>query len=366
MGMSSSPILLDATSRVLRRMLAAKSPLFDVERNPLLQVVFRKTFYDQFCAGETHREIQQTIKELHQIGYHGIILECALEVVDSDVQAADKALDELASIAFWREGLLKTIDMANPGDFIGLKWSGMGAAALERLKRRQPPSSPMTNAMRAVCDAAVIKGVKLLPAAEPQYAQAEVDRWTTDLAVQYNKKTAVIYHTYQCYLKSTSTTLSNHLAKAASEGFTLGIKLVRGAYLETEQRDLLWDTKTQTDEAYDAITINLLRKEYGQGLEGLTDAFPSINLVLATHNLASVSLARKIRDGQPKETRDSLPLAYAQLQGMADEVSVELLQTHVQGEANQHHPEIPQVFKCTTWGTTKECLVRRPVTSRPL
>ncbi len=42
---------------------------------------------------------------------------------------------------------------------------------------------------------------------------------------------AIIYGTYQAYLKSTPATVSAHLRAAQEENFALGVKLVRGAYL---------------------------------------------------------------------------------------------------------------------------------------
>jgi hypothetical protein len=175
MGMSSSPIVLNAATRVLRGMVQAKSSIFDVDRNPLLRYIFRKTFYDQFCAGETSWEIQKTMKQLHDVGFNGIILEYALEVVEDANNLNQDVKDELKTINEWKQGLLRTVNMADNGDFVGLKWSGMGMSALTLLKQGQPPSPAMSEAMKAVCDAAATKGVKLLPAAEPQYAQAEVD-----------------------------------------------------------------------------------------------------------------------------------------------------------------------------------------------
>lgn len=76
----------------------------------------------------------------------------------------------------------------------------MGDSALGQLKRGLSPSNAMWEAMTAICDAAAAKGVILLPAAEQQYAQAQVDRWTLDLAAKYNRLKpghAVIYNTYQ-------------------------------------------------------------------------------------------------------------------------------------------------------------------------
>lgn len=106
----------------------------------------------------------------------------------------------------------------------------MGSQALYALQQNQAPSRSMKKAMEDVCDAAAASNVALLPAAEPQNANKAVDTWTLDLARKCNVcGRFTVYNTYQCYLKSTSSTLASHLRCACEQGFTLGIKLVRGA-----------------------------------------------------------------------------------------------------------------------------------------
>lgn len=98
------------------RMLKSKSALTSVERNPLLRFLLRETFYKQFCAGATRTEVQQCMKQLQDTGYHGVILEYALEVLEDA-----KSADEVKDVEVWSKGLLETVDMANPGDYVGLK-----------------------------------------------------------------------------------------------------------------------------------------------------------------------------------------------------------------------------------------------------
>jgi aspartate aminotransferase len=83
-----------------------------------------------------------------------------------------------------------------------------------------------------------------------------------ELMKKYNRDGyASIYNTYQAYLKSTPDTLAKHLAIADEEGFTLGLKLVRGSYMATDERCLIHDTKQQTDDAYNSISQGALRQE---------------------------------------------------------------------------------------------------------
>ena len=188
--------------------------------------------------------------------------------------------------------------------------------------------------MREICDLARAKGVAILVDAEHHSLQAGIDNWTLSLQKAYNSKgsKAIIYGTYQAYLRSTPRTLTEHLSLADREGFILGIKLVRGAYLSSDPRHLFWDSKLETDKVYDEITSALLRGEYNDTLKRPTDPnkkkgqLPPVKLMLATHNHVSVLKALKTQEHLLKSGHDHInELSYGQLMGMADEVGCELI-----------------------------------------
>lgn len=160
---------------------------------------------------------------------------------------------------------------------------------------------------------------------------------------------AVIYGTYQTYLKSTPQTLRRHLMIARGGGFTLGVKLVRGAYVNSDPRHLIHDVKADTDAAYNGIAECLLKRQWGEILRG-DSQMPPVCLVLASHNAESVRKARAICDAG--EAR--IQMAYAQLQGMADEVSCELVSKkpgHQDAKARG-----VDAYKYLVWGSTGECM----------
>ena len=190
---------------------------------------------------------------------------------------------------------------------------------------------------------------------------------------------------------------------------------MRGAYLASEpQRDLIWDTKEQTDKAYNTITRALLQariedlrmmvlpsQSHRTGraktdtsfslndIERKTFSFPDVSLLLATHNKQSVLEAQKIQAQQAQQAHESdrergrgrgpsVEVAFAQLQGMADDISCGLVadkmkhgvdaddsssvsdynntsikKKQVYTDTRYHHPK---VFKCLAWGTVEQCL----------
>ena len=230
----------------------------------------------------------------------------------------------------------------------------MGADAMRLMKANQAPSSFMDKAMREVCDAATAKGVRLLPSAEETNTLAAYHSWTLNMQRRYNTATngMVIYNTYQAYLRSCAETVTEHLNDAKKHGYTLGVKLVRGAYLGSEPQGTIFGSKEDSDASYDWIASSLIKQEY----TGVSEDFPQVDVVLATHNAVSVRKAQALRTQQLLAKEKTIPLVYAQLQGMADEVSCELIQAGKANGVDGHVVDVPKAFKLTTWGSMTQCL----------
>lgn len=307
------------------------------------------------------------------MGYKGVILAYGKEIVlekgekvdISSTQSADPTVEK--DVQAWREGTLQTVQMAEEGDMIGLKFTGAGREAVRQLAAEVAPSDAIEKATTKICDLAQARGVRLLFDAEQDAIQRGIDAWTLQFARRYNKMTrgrAVVYGTYQAYLRSTPTTLAQHLALAKQEGFTLGVKLVRGAYMGSDPRTLFWSTKEETDKAYNGITEALLTKRWNGVLKPSTDEASGlitseVAFVLASHNHESVQKAMAIRREQTEKGEAKIDMAYGQLMGMADEVSCELVMAaKALGVVPFEKTECagPKAYKYLVWGSVGECL----------
>ncbi|KAF2666100.1 proline dehydrogenase [Microthyrium microscopicum] len=356
---TSTPSLLRASFAILSRMCDPKARFLSPDRNPLLKFAFKHTFYAQFCAGENKAEVQRTATRVNNAGYRGVILEYALELLKGEHATATPAEE----LRVWRKGMLETVDLANEGDFVALKWSGMGREALALLDAGEPPSTEMRTAIEEVCDRAVERGAALLPGAELEVTNVGIDRWTIDLQRKYNKTRPVMYTTYQCYLKSTPGNVARDLDIARKEGFVAGVKLVRGAYLWSEPRDRVTKTLEETHGVYDGVMEAVLKRMWNDVLKPAdqkNNEFPPVAVVLASHNLDSVKKARAIRDEQAEKGEPLIECAFAQLQGMADEISCSLVAASqakmAEGKSTSGGVEVLKPVKCATWGTVSECL----------
>ncbi|KAL8673793.1 MAG: hypothetical protein Q9168_001805 [Polycauliona sp. 1 TL-2023] len=349
----------------IRRWAHSKSPFFQVEHNHLLHYIVKKTIYAQFCAGETPSEVQRTAAELKETGYQGIVLNYAKELVfDKGAPVQQNEADQAKDIENWKQGLLKTVKLVNRGDYAALKFSGAGPSIVQRLIGKLPPPAAISQATKEVCDYAKDTGIKLLWDAEQNAVQPGIDQWTLDLQRKYNRDgVAVVYGTYQAYAIATPRILAQDLAIARREGFTLGVKLVRGAYMGSDPRHLFWATKDETDGVHDRIAEALIRKEWNEALSPVAEKvaekldFPNVSLVLATHNHESVRKAVAIRQEQSRKGEELIDLSYAQLMGMADDLGTELI---LAGRGSPGNTRITtglsRTFKYTAWGSVRECL----------
>jgi len=128
--LSSSSILLPPSLALMSLLANTNNALLSPDRNPLLRYAVKKTFYAQFCAGETPSEVCRTIGSLKNLGFSGVILGYAKEVVLTAEQTENlascgqgSAADECVQkeIIPWATGTMETVRLAEPGDFVALK-----------------------------------------------------------------------------------------------------------------------------------------------------------------------------------------------------------------------------------------------------
>ncbi|KAF7958325.1 hypothetical protein EAE96_001876 [Botrytis aclada] len=401
---SSSPLLLAPSLKIMTILAHSQNPILSPDRNPVLRFFLKNTFYKQFCAGETHAEVQKTVRGIKDLGFKGVFLCYAREVEKSPGANIDVEECVKNEVLPWAEGTLATVRLAGPGDFVSIKVTGAGSLALQALEAKGVCHDTLKQAIDDICALGAERGVKLAFDAEYAAVQAGIDLWTLKYMKRYNKPGkggAVVYGTYQAYLKACPQVVANHMAIAQKEKFTLGVKLVRGAYMGSDPRELIHDTKRETDECYDGIAEALIRQSPNAILKpenGEEQTFQAVDLALAGHNLESVRKAQVIRTEQAEKGEERIELCYAQLQGMADEVSCELVaegklaesmnsskgeegsKVTVHGGINELigrtkggkdqldlKTDIPKAYKYLTWGTTGECmkyLLRRAYENR--
>lgn len=173
-----------------------------------------------------------------------------------------------------------------------------------------------------IADSARKHNVSVLIDAEQSYYQKAIHFLVQSLYRKYNKTTPIIYGTYQLYMKSTLGSLKADVEAANKEGFVVGAKIVRGAYMDSEREhallmgidDPINDTIEATHDAYNSaikVMLDEIQKNTGSAL------------MIATHNEASILLAAQLM-----EERGISPsydkVYFAQLHGMCNHVTLSL------------------------------------------
>ena len=166
-----------------------------------------------------------------------------------------------------------------------------------------------------ICLTALENNCCILIDAEDYNIQDQINTITNDLMYKYNIDKTNIYKTYQCYRKDSFETIKNDLYLKDVHNYNLGIKLVRGAYYNSDKKyNILFNTIDDTHNNYNKIVKYLFQH---------TDH--NDRIMIASHNSKSCDLA--INNKHLLKNEDML--CFAQLLGMGDELSNKLSKTNI-------------------------------------
>lgn len=280
--------------------------------------IVKKTLFKQFCGGETIEDSNETIGILGNYNI-GSILDYSIEGAQND-KSFDATEAEIIST------ILKAKKDENV-PFSVFKLTGIAAVSLlEKVHSGELLSSEdetqwkkVVHRVENLCRTAYENDVRIFIDAEETWLQGPVDQLAYDMMVKYNKEKAIVYNTYQMYLHSKLDQLKSDLIKAQKEGFVLGVKLVRGAYMEKEgerAQKLNYPTPIQhTKEATD--------KDFNSALEFIMKNHKDFALCAGSHNEKSNSLLVTLINRYGIASNDP-NFFFAQLFGMSDHISFNL------------------------------------------
>jgi proline dehydrogenase len=280
--------------------------------------IIKATVFKQFCGGESIQDCEHTIDHLYQF-HVGTILDYSVEGTENETDF-DHTADEV----------IRTIHKAknNPKiPFSVFKPTGVASfnvlakvSAGEKLTAAEQQSFENARArFRKICKAAFDNHVRLFIDAEKSWIQAAIDGLVTEMMEAFNTREAIVYNTIQLYRHDRMQFLHHAYDEAVSKGYYLGLKLVRGAYMEIEREraakmnypDPIQKTKADADRDYDAA------------LEFCVEHIDRISVCAGTHNENSSRLLARLME--EKGLPNNEPRIYfSQLFGMSDNISFNL------------------------------------------
>ncbi len=285
---------------------------------PGTKFLIKHSIFKQFCGGETVQECRPVIAELGRYGI-GTILDYSVEGAGDD-RSFDRTRDEI----------LATIELAATTPHIPFsvfKVTGLlPTALLEKTQAGQPLSAAEEAAFErgrqrldALCARAHQHGIRLFVDAEESWFQATIDELAETMMRRYNQEKAIVWNTYQLYRHDRLEALQAAHERAAAGSYHLGVKLVRGAYLEKEARVArergLPNPINPTKQATDAL--------YDESLRYCVQHVERVSLCAGTHNEASSLLLTELMREAGLAPGDER-VWFAQLYGMSDNLSYNL------------------------------------------
>lgn len=297
------------------------SPLaaFSLKIGLPIKGLIRKTIFKHFCGGETILDCQQSIHALAS-QHVGTILDYSVEGEDIE-SAFDHTYEEI----------LKTIvfaaDHREEIPFSVFKPTGLGRFDLfakinagHALTDQEAAEFARAQArIHGICRLAHEKKVKVLIDAEHSWIQDVFDDLAREMMMLFNKEQVIVFNTYQLYRHDKLASLKVDFAFAETQGFYLGAKIVRGAYMEIERARAeknaepspIQPTKEATDRDYDQAILFCL------------DHVDKIGFMAGTHNEeSSLLLVNEI--AARNLAKDHHHIYFAQLLGMSDNLTFNL------------------------------------------
>ena len=282
--------------------------------------LIRATVFDHFCGGTTEDDCLTVVDKM--------FTKCVSSVLDYSVEGKEEEEQFDAAL----EMTLKTIEFAKERlaiPFAVFKPTGFGRFYLyEKVGEKQPLTpeelvewNRVVERFDIVCKTAHEKDVALLIDGEESWMQDAADDLVTDMMRKYNKDKAIVFNTLQLYRWDRLDYLKRLHNIAKAENFHIGMKLVRGAYMEKENKRAeekgyptpICASKEATDINYDATVIYMM-----ENLE-------KMSIFAGTHNEES---SYKLMDLMHKMNiaKNDNRIWFGQLYGMSDNISYNLAQ----------------------------------------
>jgi proline dehydrogenase len=303
------PWMSSIAQRLVKIALALKLPVVGI---------IRQTVFQHFCGGESIESAESTILHLGNYGVNTILdysvegekSEAGFEATMREVlHTLEKARNrkQIPFCVFKVSGIadIKLLEKVQKGESI----SDEDVSSLERIKDR----------IDKICSRAYEYDVPVLIDAEETWIQDIIDTLTKEMMERYNRESAIVYTTIQLYRTLGYKKLREAFHAAAMHNYYLGVKLVRGAYMEKERdradeggyESPVFPDKEGTDEAFNKALVFCL------------DNKQRISMMCGSHNEHSnyyLTMLMEKYNVMPNDRH----VWFAQLYGMSDNISFNL------------------------------------------
>ena len=288
-------------------------------RLPFVKSIVKNSIYKQFCGGTTLLNSLPAIKKLenHQTL---TILDYSSEGKNSESDL-NKTMNEI----------VRAIEFAKDYDsipIVSVKVSGLAPYALLENLLTDESNLKMEDLrdyrnflkrMDNICHTASKRDVIVYFDAEESWVQDSIDHVVTIMMRRYNKTKALVFNTYQLYRHDRLAAIVKAHEDAQKDGYLLGVKVVRGAYMDKERnraKENGYPSPIHPDKKGTDNGFNL-------AIQYCLDNLDTISLCNATHNAHSCKLHidHLHKHNIPKDHPNQI---ISQLFGMSDNITFNL------------------------------------------
>lgn len=289
-----------------------------LQLNLPVENLIRKTIFNQFCGGINEEDCLKVVDILDAKGVSAV-LDYAVEgkAIESEFDNALQKMLKIIEFAKERQSIPFAVFKPTSFGRIDLYEKTGKKEVLSYIEQEE--WSSVEARFDWVCNAAFQKSVPILIDAEESWMQTAADELVLEMMRKYNKEKVIVYNTLQMYRWDRMDYLKGMHQKAQAEGFFIGIKLVRGAYMEKENDRAeednypspIFSSKPETDQNYDAALQYIINN---------LDVFA---LFAGTHNEVSAYYLMELMQEKNIATND-VRIWFGQLYGMSDTMSFNL------------------------------------------
>jgi proline dehydrogenase len=281
--------------------------------------IIRATVFDHFCGGVNETDCMSTIDKMYTKHVYSVLDYSAegKEVEEHFDLALEKTLNIIKIYAKEKESIpFAVFKPTGFGRFEiyqkiteGATLNAHEEVEWKRIKERY----------EIVSKAAFENDVPLLIDAEETWMQTAADDLIEEMMVKYNKEKVIVFGTLQLYRWDRFDYLKKMYQRSKEQGFKIGMKLVRGAYMEKEReraeeygyKDPICKDKAATDKMYNDVQKYML--------ENIED----MAVFSGTHNEESSYLCMDLINTYNLDKNDRR-VWFGQLYGMSDNISYNL------------------------------------------
>ncbi len=291
---------------------------FAIKAHLPVEGLIRATVFDHFCGGVNEKDCLPIIDNMYGNGVYSI-LDYSAEGKEVDNQfdfAMEKTLDILD---FVKEKDAMPFAVFKPTGFGRFKLFEKVTAGSQLTEKEQADWDKIVNRFDKVCKKAHELDVALLIDAEESWMQDAADDLVLEMMRKYNKEKAIVFNTFQMYRWDRMAYIKELYKMASDEGFKIGAKVVRGAYMEKEneramEKDYespICKSKQETDENFDAA------------VEYMMAHLDHFTLFAGTHNEKSTLKLVDLMETMGIPANDNR-IWFGQLFGMSDHITYNL------------------------------------------